>query len=185
MDNGRLRWAIAIWSHMRRDPRHWWWRFCPKWREHLSASSATWNCSAMTQAIVGPTCGLTLVEGRGMESAGMTDEDNIAVSFNLNGIKIATRPPSTGCSARHPVNASMSPGYHLLSVVACLACVIVIIWGETWLFVNCLQPHPRLWQDLRRLFTPASYFAQPSIKWLMIWIHAWKWWTITGGKKYQ
>ena len=73
-----------------------------------------------------------------------------------------TRPPSTGCSARHPVNASMSPGYHLLSAVACLACVIVIIWGETWLFVNCLQPHPRLWQDLRRLFIPASYITQPS-----------------------
>ena len=46
----------------------------------------------MTQAIVGPTCGLTLVEGRGMESAGMTDEDNIAVSFNLNGIKIEPGP---------------------------------------------------------------------------------------------
>ena len=48
----------------------------------------------MTQAIVGPTCGLTLIEfeGRGMESAGMTDEDNIAVSFNLNGIKIEPGP---------------------------------------------------------------------------------------------
>ena len=32
------------------------------------------------------------VEGRGMESAGMTDEDNIAVSFNLNGIKIEPGP---------------------------------------------------------------------------------------------